>query len=100
MFALLSSLYGISTNIIGILVAQNITALSCADTFTVALSGGLGVMLEIVPEAQFTWGVTGMCGHDFLSNIIPDNWGRKQGRGGGNQQQQRGQQQNQGGHQP
>src|SRR5713101_7439286 len=64
--------YGISTNVVGILVAQNITTLAGADPFTIALSIGLGTMLEIVPEALFTWAVTGLRGKDFLSNIIPN----------------------------
>lgn len=98
--------YGISTNVVGILVAQNITSLqlAAADPFTVALSVGLGTMLEIVPEALFTWAVTGLRGKDFLSNIIPSNSGRSHNQHGGNnqnnnqgQQQQPNQQQ---GHQP
>lgn len=101
--------YGIITNVIGIQVAQNITTLTGIDVTTFRLSIGLGVMLEIVPEALFTWGVTGVRGKDFLSNIVPErrnhrsnnngHQGNNQG-GGNNQGNQNQPQQNQGASQP
>jgi len=64
--------YGGYTNVIGVMAAQGLPTLAGADLFTIAFTIGLGIMLEIVPEAMFTWGVTGMKGKDFLSNFIPE----------------------------
>lgn len=112
--ALAAYAYGVYTNVVGVMAAQGLTTLAGVDYFTVAFTIGLGVMLEIVPEAMFTWGVTGMKGKDFLSNLIPEvSFGGKkgshqnnQGNGGnpGSSQNNNGQgqpqQNNQGGHQP
>lgn len=84
--------YGIGTNILGILAAQGITTIAGADTSTVTLSIGLAVMLEIIPEALFTWAVTGVRGRDFLSNIIPERQHRGSRHGGGNNNNQNQQQ--------
>jgi hypothetical protein len=83
--------YGIGMNLLGILAAQGIANMATADPSTVALSIGLAVMLEIIPEALFTWAVTGVRGRDFLSNLIPERSATKSRHGnnsdgGGHQQ--------------
>jgi hypothetical protein len=91
--------YGILTNIVGLMVAQGITNLSQADPLSMVLSVLLGIMLEIVPEALFTWAITGTRGKDLLSNILGGNRPRQHQHQPQPQQQNQPQPQGQG-HQP
>src|SRR5581483_1283091 len=73
---LLSYLYGIATNIVGIWVAQgspDITANFFAALFLVVL----GFFLEIAPEPLFFWGLIGIGVRDFLSHLLEGNGTKK-----------------------
>ena len=61
-------------------------------------------VFQIVPEALFTWAVTGLRGKDFLSNVLPSVSVRPHNQHGGghgqNNQQPQQQPGQQGQHQP
>jgi len=83
--------YGFYTNFIGILAGMGIVDIWAQVTRS-GFAAVLAFILEVTPEALFMWGVTGIKGKDFLSNLLvpvskPQNNGGGGGgkHGGGNQ---------------
>lgn len=78
---LLAYCFGIWTNVIGIIQAQNLQA-ETGSPVRYAFPILLAVILEIMPEPMFVWGLTGLSefGGDFLSNLFG---GGGSGAGGG-----------------
>lgn len=66
---LLSYLYGIITNVIGIWVAQGSPDLS-ANPFGILFPAILGFFLEIAPEPLLMWGLLGTGARDFLGHLF------------------------------
>ncbi len=66
---LLSYLYGIVTNIIGIWNAQGSPDIS-GNPFSLVFPIILGFFLEVAPEPLFMWGVLGTGARDLLGHIF------------------------------
>lgn len=63
-------LYGIYTNVTGIMAAQGITDIT-SQPMSMLFPLILGIFLEITPEPLLVWGLIGSSfGGDFLSNIF------------------------------
>lgn len=67
---LLAYIYGIYTNVMGITQAQSATGEGNVTKYVFPIL--LAVILEIMPEPMFVWGLTGLSefGGDFLSNLF------------------------------
>jgi hypothetical protein len=66
---LLSYLYGIVTNIIGIWVAQG-SPDAAGNPFMFAFPVILGFFLEVAPEPLFMWGLLGTSARDVLGHLF------------------------------
>jgi hypothetical protein len=70
-------LYGIYTNVMGIMSAQGLTDVS-SQPLSMVFPLILGIFLEITPEPLLVWGLIGSSfGGDFLSNIFNATQGNK-----------------------
>jgi len=73
-------LYGVVTNIMGVLAAQSVTNLS-ANPIGAVFAGILGFFLEIAPEPLFVWGLVGVSDMgDLISTLMGKPAGMPQQR--------------------
>ncbi|MCC7164052.1 MAG: hypothetical protein IT331_16260 [Anaerolineae bacterium] len=66
---LLSYVYGIVTNIIGIWAAQGSPDIA-ANPISIVFPALLGLFLEIAPEPLLLWGLVGTGARDFLGHLL------------------------------
>ncbi len=66
---LLSYLYGVATNVIGIWVAQGSPDIA-ANPFVLMFPFVLGFFVEVAPPVLFVWGLIGTGARDFLGHIF------------------------------
>lgn len=68
LFSLLAFAYDVITNILGVWVAQGQKEMG--TNFATAFVIALALILALLPEPLFTWGLLGESGHDALTKLM------------------------------